>query len=46
MMLSGIPNFAYAIGYTNSSWTLKVGLICEHFPVGCHMKQKTDVCLA
>ncbi|WLP92848.1 NAD(P)/FAD-dependent oxidoreductase [Gordonia sp. NB41Y] len=30
-MLSGIPNFALAIGYTNSSWTLKVGLLCEHF---------------
>ncbi|GAA0713342.1 NAD(P)/FAD-dependent oxidoreductase [Dactylosporangium roseum] len=31
VMLSGVPNFAYAIGYTNSSWTLKVGLLCEHF---------------
>jgi cation diffusion facilitator CzcD-associated flavoprotein CzcO len=31
MMLSGIPNLAYAVGYTNSSWTLKVGLLCEHF---------------
>jgi monooxygenase len=31
MMLSGVPNFAYSIGYTNSSWTLKVGLLCEHF---------------
>jgi monooxygenase len=31
MMLSGVPNFAFAIGYTNSSWTLKVGLLCEHF---------------
>ncbi len=30
-MLSGVPNFAYAIGYTNSSWTLKIGLLCEHF---------------
>ncbi len=30
MMLSGLPNFAYAIGYTNSSWTLKVDLVCEH----------------
>ena len=30
-MLSGVPNFAFAIGYTNSSWTLKVGLLCEHF---------------
>ncbi|TAK87329.1 MAG: NAD(P)/FAD-dependent oxidoreductase [Aquabacterium sp.] len=31
MMLDGIPNMAFAIGYTNSSWTLKVGLLCEHF---------------
>ncbi|MGD1217158.1 flavin-containing monooxygenase [Streptomyces krungchingensis] len=31
MMLSGIPNLAFSIGYTNSSWTLKVGLLCEHF---------------
>ncbi|MEY2442998.1 MAG: monooxygenase, partial [bacterium] len=31
MMLSGVPNFAYAIGYTNSSWTLKVDLVCEYF---------------
>lgn len=31
MMLSGIPNFAFAVGYTNISWTLKVDLVCEHF---------------
>ncbi len=31
MMLSGIPNFAYAMGYTNISWTLKVDLVAEHF---------------
>jgi cation diffusion facilitator CzcD-associated flavoprotein CzcO len=30
MMLSGVPNFAFAFGYTNSSWTLKVDLVCEH----------------
>jgi cation diffusion facilitator CzcD-associated flavoprotein CzcO len=30
MMLSDVPNFAYAIGYTNSSWTLKVDLVAEH----------------
>ncbi|OBI65143.1 FAD-containing monooxygenase EthA [Mycolicibacterium fortuitum] len=30
-MLSGVPNFAFAFGYTNSSWTLKVGLLCEHW---------------
>lgn len=31
MMLSGVPNFAFALGYTNSSWTLKVCLLCDHF---------------
>jgi len=30
LMLSGIPNLAFAFGYTNSSWTLKVDLVCEH----------------
>lgn len=30
-LLSNVPNFAYMFGYTNSSWTLKVGLVCEHF---------------
>lgn len=29
-MLSDIPNFAFAFGYTNSSWTLKIDLMCEH----------------
>jgi len=27
MMLSGVPNFALAIGYTNASWTLKCDLV-------------------
>lgn len=31
MMLSGVPNLAFAVGYTNISWTLKVDLVCEHF---------------
>ncbi|BBX75448.1 NAD(P)/FAD-dependent oxidoreductase [Mycobacterium shinjukuense] len=30
-LLSEVPNFAYVFGYTNSSWTLKVGLVGEHF---------------
>ncbi|MFI5776410.1 flavin-containing monooxygenase [Nocardia sp. NPDC051570] len=30
MMLSGVPNFAYIIGYTNASWTLKADLVCEY----------------
>ncbi len=31
MMLDNIPNLVFAVGYTNSSWTLKVSLTCEHF---------------
>ncbi|WP_407542874.1 NAD(P)/FAD-dependent oxidoreductase (plasmid) [Deinococcus radiomollis] len=30
MMLSSVPNFAYAFGYTNSSWTLKAELTADH----------------
>jgi cation diffusion facilitator CzcD-associated flavoprotein CzcO len=30
MMLSGIPNMAWAIGYTNASWTLKADLVCQY----------------
>lgn len=26
MMLSGVPNFAFTVGYTSASWTLKSGL--------------------
>lgn len=46
MMLSGVPNFAFAIGYTNSSWTLKVGLLCEHFTrlLGHMDATGTDIC--
>ncbi len=27
VMLSGMPNFAFSVGYTNASWTLKTDLI-------------------
>jgi monooxygenase len=30
MMLGGVPNFAFTIGYTNASWTLKVDLAAEY----------------
>jgi cation diffusion facilitator CzcD-associated flavoprotein CzcO len=30
MMLSGVPNFAISIGYTNASWTLKCDLTCAY----------------
>ena len=29
-MLSGVPNFAIALGYTNASWTLKGDLVAEY----------------
>jgi monooxygenase len=29
MMLNGVPNFAFTIGYTNASWTLKADLTAE-----------------
>jgi cation diffusion facilitator CzcD-associated flavoprotein CzcO len=29
MMLSGVPNFAFTLGYTNASWTLKADLVSE-----------------
>ncbi len=30
MMLSGVPNLAFAVGYTNASWTLKCDITCEY----------------
>jgi monooxygenase len=30
MMLSGVPNFSFTIGYTNASWTLKADLTSEY----------------
>ncbi|MCB0875999.1 MAG: NAD(P)/FAD-dependent oxidoreductase [Solirubrobacterales bacterium] len=46
MMLSDVPNFAFAIGYTNASWTLKVDLVGEYFGrLLTHMDdQGWDVC--
>jgi len=29
MMLGGLPNFVFTIGYTNASWTLKADLVSE-----------------
>ena len=29
MMLTGVPNMAFTIGYTNASWTLKADLVSE-----------------
>jgi cation diffusion facilitator CzcD-associated flavoprotein CzcO len=41
MMISGVPNFAFAFGYTNASWTLKVDLVCEHL---CRLLAHMDEC--
>jgi monooxygenase len=30
IMLSGVPNFALTLGYTNASWTLKADLVGEY----------------
>ena len=29
LMLAGVPNLAFSIGYTNASWTLKCDLTCD-----------------
>jgi monooxygenase len=29
LMLSGVPNFVFTVGYTNASWTLKADLVAE-----------------
>ena len=39
-MLSDVPNYAFAIGYTNSSWTLKVDIICKYL---CKLIKEMDV---
>lgn len=54
MMCSDVPNFAFAIGYTNASWTLKVDLasayVCrlirymdEHGYVSCAPRKDAKV---
>jgi monooxygenase len=39
MMLSDVPNFAVALGYTNASWTLKCDLTCEYM---CRLLKHMD----
>jgi monooxygenase len=39
MMLSGLPNFIYTVGYTNASWTLKADLVSEF---GCRLLNHMD----
>jgi monooxygenase len=46
MMLSGVPNLAFALGYTNASWTLKCDLTCEYVCrlLGHMAERGYDVC--
>lgn len=39
MMFSGIPNMAFTVGYTNSSWTLKTDLTSNYV---CRLLNKMD----
>ena len=46
MMVGDVPNLAFAVGYTNASWTLKVDLTCEYVTrVLRHMSEHGhDIC--
>ncbi|WP_435769571.1 flavin-containing monooxygenase [Nocardioides sp. SYSU DS0651] len=39
LMLSGLPNFAFTIGYTNASWTLKADLVIDYV---CRLLEHMD----
>jgi len=39
IMLSGVPNFALTLGYTNASWTLKADLVSEYI---CRLLKQMD----
>jgi monooxygenase len=39
MMLRGVPNFIFAVGYTNASWTLKVDITFEYM---CRLLRHMD----
>jgi monooxygenase len=41
MMLSDVPNLAFAVGYTNASWTLKCDLAAEYV---CRLLNHMDQC--
>ncbi len=40
MMLSDVPNFAFATGYTNASWTLKCDLSSQYV---CRLLTHLDI---
>jgi cation diffusion facilitator CzcD-associated flavoprotein CzcO len=39
MMLSGVPNLVFTVGYTNASWTLKADLVASYF---CRLLEHMD----
>jgi cation diffusion facilitator CzcD-associated flavoprotein CzcO len=39
MMLCGVPNFVFTVGYTNASWTLKADLVAEY---ACRLLRRMD----
>jgi cation diffusion facilitator CzcD-associated flavoprotein CzcO len=39
MMLSDVPNFAWTMGYTNASWTLKADLVAQYI---CRLLQHME----
>lgn len=39
LMLSGVPNFAFCVGYTNASWTLRAELSSNYV---CRLLQRMD----
>src|SRR6202043_2915626 len=39
MMLGGVPNFAFTVGYTNASWTLKADLVSGY---ACRLLRHMD----
>ncbi len=41
MQISGVPNLAFAFGYTNQSWTLGADLTCEQV---CRLLEHMDRC--
>jgi cation diffusion facilitator CzcD-associated flavoprotein CzcO len=47
-MLSDLPNFIFATGYTNASWTLKIGLLAEYFArlLNYMHDEQFDICVA
>ena len=42
VMLSDVPNFAYIMGYTNASWTLKADIVASYFCKLLNYMHKND----